>query len=503
MASPSPSEPFFTATPAQDRFFAATFSGDYSVLAYGGGIRSGKSATALMLAQLLCRIYPRSRWAIVRTDLPTIKRNVLPTFSKFRVPGFMGEVNQADSWTSTATNGSQIVFFSESIQEDPEYNRWRGLEVNGFFLEEANELQEASLNKAIERAGAWVVPGLATQPPPLVVCTFNPSGGWVKRKFYDPWKAGTIAAPWYYQPATIADNPHIPAAYLDALKKLPERDYKRFVEGDWSFISGAFFSELGADTHLIDPFPKLPDHWTYWGAYDWGFRHPAVFGSFAKDGDGNTYWLDTLRMHRTGDLAMADRIVERVHEPCRRLVFAGHDCFEKPEAHQQAHIESVQAVFAKRKIGLVRAYINRIPGWAAVNRALAKPTPVEGQPTLPPKLRICRTPGNAWAIERLLEMIPDPTDPDDLLKIDANEEGEGGDDVADMLRYGIARTGVVAATTPVAVKEDHRAAPLDLATGRPKVETDPERALERDLGLHVGPTNPHRTVPGAHRVPRR
>jgi hypothetical protein len=135
--------PFFEATPAQDRFFEAALSGQYRFLAYGGGIRSGKTAMSLILAQLLCRVYPGSRWAIVRKDLPTLRRNVLPAFSKFRIPGFMGEVNYAN-WTATATNGSQLVFFTESISEDPELNRWRGLEVNGFFPDEANELQEAS-----------------------------------------------------------------------------------------------------------------------------------------------------------------------------------------------------------------------------------------------------------------------------------------------------------------------------------------------------------------------
>ena len=307
-------EPFFTATPAQERFFAAVFSGEYRFLAYGGGIRSGKSATAIILAQLLCRIFPRSRWAIVRKDLPTLRRNVLPTFNKFRIPGFTGEINQS-TWTSTCANGSQIIFFTESLSEDPELNRWRGLEVNGFFPEEANELAEVSFHKAIERAGSWVVPGLDVQPPPLVILTFNPSGGWVKRKFYDPYKAGTLAAPYYFQPATILDNPHLPPAYLESLKAMPERDYKRFVEGDWTFISGAFFDELGADTHLV-PTPKLQPYWTYWGSYDWGFRHPAVAMGFAKTTDGQMYLLDTVRMHRQSDELQAHAIKEKLPAEC-------------------------------------------------------------------------------------------------------------------------------------------------------------------------------------------
>ena len=478
------SEPVFVATPAQERFFDAVFSGRYTELAYGGGIRSGKSATAIILAQLLCRIFPGSRWAIVRKDLPTIRRNVLPTFEKFRIEGFTEPVNQAD-WTAKCTNGSAIIFFTESISEDPELNRWRGLEVNGFLLEEANELQESSRRKAIERAGSWILPPGREQPPPLIISTFNPSGGWVKRIYYDPFKAGTLAPPRYFQPATILDNPHIPQAYLESLKSLPERDYKRFVEGDWTFISGAFFDELGADTHLVPTPAEWPDHWSYWGAYDWGFRHPAVFGSFAKGGDGQHYWMDTIRMHRLDDEAQARSIRERTHPAVRRLVFAGHDAMAKRMAHV-ASIESVRDVFARHDIALTPAYLPRIPGWSAVRRLLTRKQP-NGSVGVP-KLVICDTPGNRWAIERLLEMTPDPTSPDDVLKVDANEDGEGGDDVADMLRYGIARTGVADVVPTVETKSEDRAARFDYKKGQ---FVRPEMTLDKALG-RTAPRNPHR-----------
>lgn len=459
---PSDAEVAFTATPAQERFFEAVFSGHHTELAYGGGIRSGKSATALILAQLLCKIYPGSRWAVVRKDLPTLRRNVLPTFEKFRIEGFCGEVNQSD-WTAKCSNGSAIIFFTESISEDPELNRWRGLEVNGFLLEEANELQEASRRKAIERAGSWILPPGHEQPPPLIISTFNPSGGWVKRIFYDPWKAGTLPRGRYFQPATIRDNPHIPQAYLDSLKALPERDYQRFVEGDWTFISGAFFDELGAETHLVPSPAAWPAHWTYWGGYDWGYRHPAIFVSMAKDTDGQSYWMDTLRMYRMDDEAQARAIREQAHPAARALVFAGHDAMAKRMAHVAA-IESVRDVFARHEIYLTPAYLPRIPGWATVRRGLTRKRADGTMGT--PRLVICDTPGNRWAIERLLEMSPDPTKPDDVLKVDANEDGEGGDDVSDALRFASARTGVPEDTAPPAGKQDDRAAKFDYLAGK-------------------------------------
>lgn len=229
--------PFFTETPAQRRFAEAAFSGDFRYLLFGGGIRSGKTALALILVQTLCRVYPGSRWGIVRKDIPSLRRNVLPAFGKFRIPGFTDEVNYA-SWISRTTNGSEIVFINENITADPELEAWKGLELNGFVLEEANELSVRSWYKAMERAGSWVVPS-GRQPPPFIFLTCNPSLGWVKETFYDPWKKKALLAPYYFQPATVADNPHIPAEYRESLKNLPEREYRRFVLGDWDSLSAA------------------------------------------------------------------------------------------------------------------------------------------------------------------------------------------------------------------------------------------------------------------------
>lgn len=202
----------------------------YRYLLYGGAIRGGKTVVTLLVIFSLCRIFPGSRWAIVRKDLPTLRRNLLPSFEKMR-PKFVGQMNRS-TWEAKCNNGSVIIFFPESIKDDPNGDRFRGLEVNGFLLEEANELQEQTFYRCMERAGTWVLPG-GTQPAPIILLTCNPALGWVKNLFYNLWKAGTLAAPYYYLPARADDNPHIPAEVRAAWKNLPEKDYKRFVEGDW------------------------------------------------------------------------------------------------------------------------------------------------------------------------------------------------------------------------------------------------------------------------------
>lgn len=259
MDEPSPSDlsTFFEETPAQKVFAEAAFGGEYRYMLYGGGIRSGKTALALMLVQSLALVYPNSRWAIVRKDLPSIRRNVLPAFSKFRVEGFTSPINYI-SWTAECANGSQILFVNENIEGDPDLDAWKGLEVNGFVLEEANELTVKAFYKALERAGSWVVPK-GEQPDPYIFLTCNPSLGWVKEIFYDPWKAGSLAKPYYFQPATVADNPHIPAQYRESLKSLPEAEYRRFVLGDWDSLAetpGALWTPAVIMRNRVTEAPK-------------------------------------------------------------------------------------------------------------------------------------------------------------------------------------------------------------------------------------------------------
>lgn len=218
----------------QTEFAQAVFSGLYRFLLFGGAIRGGKSYVVFALTILLARMYPGSRWAIVRKDLPTIKRVTIPTFNSMKMEPFVGPINQS-TWMSKCKNGSEILFFSESIKLDPDYDRWKGLEVNGFILEECNELAEKTFAKAIERVGSWTCKS-GKQPLPLILMTCNPAPNWVKRLFYDPWSKGILKAPFYFLPSKISDNPHLDPEFVknqEHLKVVNRKIYDRFVVGRW------------------------------------------------------------------------------------------------------------------------------------------------------------------------------------------------------------------------------------------------------------------------------
>ncbi len=258
-------EILFSPSGKQEEFMGAALSGDYQYLLFGGAIRGGKTFCVLGTLLLLCKKYPGSRWAIVRDTLTTIKRNVIPSFFKICPTSFIKTYNQ-DLQVITLANGSEILLFSENFEEDKELNRWRGLEVNGFILEEANELQEGSFYKSIERAGTYI-PRNGKKPKPLIMLTTNPCHNWVKTLFYDRYMNGTLPKGWMYLPSKITDNPFIASdeAYMASLKNMPRYEYEVFVNGNWEIqlkTGGEIYRSFELEKHVgcCEYNPSLPLH---------------------------------------------------------------------------------------------------------------------------------------------------------------------------------------------------------------------------------------------------
>src|SRR5262249_6364856 len=125
--------------------------------------------------------------------------------------------------------------------------------------------------------------------------------------------------------------------------------------------------------------------------------------------------------HAAGVRAMLGRhglVVEQV----RRFV-AGADVFSR-----QSDGTTIAHQYAREGIKLRPANTDRVNGWAEVLQGFGDP---EGG--ILPKLFIHGRCG------RLVETVPalqhDPHRPEDVLKVDCDEDGVGGDDAADALRY--------------------------------------------------------------------
>lgn len=214
-----------------------------SIVLYGGAIRGGKSYWLLIELLTLAFKHDNSRWLIVRASYTNISRTILVSFRELMGQGFNQYLKKWDGQTLTATfnNGSQIIFMAESYDSDKELNKFRGLEINGAGIDEINEIQEVTFNKIIERSGSWNGAG---HIPIKIVCTCNPTQGWVKQRFYDKWEQGKLPKGWCYIPAKLTDNPYLSPEYVESLKNnMPSFEYEVFVEGRWDVkLEGVLFN---------------------------------------------------------------------------------------------------------------------------------------------------------------------------------------------------------------------------------------------------------------------
>jgi hypothetical protein len=240
-------------TPTPKQCEAHKLLEDNTFVLYGGAIRGAKSYWGCLEIITFCFKYPRSRWALVRESWGNIEGKLYVTFlENFLQKGFDQYVKEfnKNTWTLTWVNGSQIVFMAESYNQDKELNRFRGLEINGAFIDEINEIQEVTFDKIIERSGSWFhSPGCPTK----ILASCNPTTVWVKDRFYDKWEAGQLPKGMAYIQARIYDNPYIPAEYLESLKLLPRFQYEVFVEGNWNLqlkTGGEFYKCFELDLHV-------------------------------------------------------------------------------------------------------------------------------------------------------------------------------------------------------------------------------------------------------------
>jgi len=238
----------FQPTYKQEYFLNKVFNPEYSFLAYGGAAGGGKTFVSIGIIIMLCRFYPKSRWCVIRKSLSEIKLNTLPSFWKICPTNFVTQWNKSE-FTCLFRNGSQIIFKGENISDDPELQWMDGLEVNGFLLEQAEELSQKTFDKCKLRAGRNVIEPM---PPIKILMTLNPSQSWPREVIYKPYTEDKLLPPYCYVPAYISDNPYLPEQYVSGLKHLDSITYRRFVEGDWSAfaVNNPFAYAFDATKHL-------------------------------------------------------------------------------------------------------------------------------------------------------------------------------------------------------------------------------------------------------------
>ena len=322
----------------------------------------------------------------------------------------------------TFANGSQIV--AGHYQSEKDIDNYLGLEYGIVGIEETSAL---TARKYLDISTCCRTSRVDWRP--RIYCTTNPGGvghAFFRARFIVPFRQGKETET-RFVPARVDDNRFNNPEYRRVLEGLSGWQKAAWLNGEWDIAAGQFFSTFRRDVHVVDQFDdRRAVEW--FAALDYGFTHLTCVLLGCLDGDGNLFVVDehAERKWLPDRHAAAIKAMLARHglaaDRLRRFV-AGTDVFSK-----QSDGSTVASQYARLGVTLRPANMERVGGWAEILQRLGD---VEAGVT--PRLFIHAR------CARLIECLPslqhDPNRPEDVLKTDADEEGIGGDDAGDALRY--------------------------------------------------------------------
>ena len=427
-----------------------------TAIGYGGARGGGKSHW--LLAQMGaddCQRVPGLKCLLLRK----VGKANLEHFEDLRRRLFSRLPHEFSAYRGILTfeNGSRII--AGHFQAEKDIDAYLGLEYDIVGIEEATTLTARKYQD--------ITTCCRSSKPhwrPRIYSTTNPGGvghSWYRTKFVVPMleKRQTETV---FVPARVSDNAFNNPEYRRVLESLTGWQKRAWLDGSWDIAAGQFFTAFRREVHVVEDFDDTRAH-EWFAALDYGFAHYTVCLLGCRDGDGNTFIVDEHaerlwlpQRHAAAIKAMVARHqingvwamrgqprlslrsqAEVQNRPLamsdlKRFV-AGADVFSR-----QSDGTTIAMQYEKHGITLRCANTDRVNGWAEILQGFGDTTPNLGheeggvRPTLFIHAR-CRR-----LIETLPTLLHESNRPEDLLKVDADEDGNGGDDAADCLRYLLA-----------------------------------------------------------------
>jgi len=400
-----------------------------TAVGYGGARGGGKSHW--LLAQMGvddCQRVPGLKCLLLRK----VGKANLEHFEDLRRKLFtnLGHEFSAFRGILTFRNGSRII--AGHFQNEKDIDAYLGLEYDVIGIEEATTLTARKYQD--------ITTCCRTSKPdwrPRIYSTTNPGGvghGWYRKRFIEPWQRHAETETRFIA-ALVTDNRWNNPEYVRVLEGLTGWQRRAWLDGDWDIAAGQFFTTLRREVHIVSDFDETRAR-EWFCALDYGFTHYTVVLLGCTDGDGNLFVVDEHaerlwlpQRHAPAITAMLARhsISNRRLEitDLKRFV-AGADVFSR-----QSDGSTVASQYAKLGVALKPANMERVSGWAEILHRF-------GDPANGVKARLFIHERCARLVECLPALQHDPSRPEDVLKVDCDEDGVGGDDAADCLRYLVA-----------------------------------------------------------------
>jgi len=387
------------------------------VLFYGGSKGSGKSY--LVRAREVKRrlLYRGTKGLIVRKTFPELLANHIRPFFK-EYPITRQWYNKAEK-TIYWPNGSTTEF-SYLGNTDDVYT-YQGREYDDEAIDEVTQ-HDWEVVRILRSSLRTTNP----QIKPTMLLTGNPGGVGhqeVKRIFIDrKFRPDENPEDYAFVQAFVQDNNALmdgDPQYVKRLEDLPDHLRRAYLLGDWNIFAGQAFPELARHVHIIPPF-ALPEPVRWFAGYDWGHEHPFAFVLCGMTHDKKIYVTGYVHAQHKNIEQQALMIKNLIGDK-KPIIYLGHDAFQD-RGHPTIARQLQQALPG---LQLLKATTKRIHGVSILREQIAYQNTTKGYPNL-------KFFKNAEGVyDQVASMQYDDKKPEDALKMDANDSGEGGDDLYD------------------------------------------------------------------------
>ena len=407
----------------------------YEVM-FGGARGGGKTDACLGEWAIHADKYQKhAKGVFFRHTLPQLEEAIARS-QQIYTPLGAKWLEQAKTWKFA--NGAVLKF--RFLERDKDAENYQGHSYTRLYFEElTNWADPAPIFRVMAtlRSGAGV--------PCRMRASANPGGPghhWVKQRYIDPAPNGytpiidkKTGQTRVFIPSKLTDNKILTTNDPEYINRLrgsgSEALVRAWLNGDWSVIDGAFFSQFDPDKHVIKPF-AIPAHWVRFRSFDWGSSKPFAVYWFAV-ADGTTrHPRGSLIVYREwygceegkANVGLKMKNVDIAKGILKRDLPGEHFEFSKADPAIWANDggESIAEQFAGAGVIWQRADNTRIVGWKQVADRL------EGNGDGLPMLYIFDT--CTHLIRTLPALQHDRHNAED---IDTDSE----DHAADALRYGL------------------------------------------------------------------
>lgn len=286
-------------------------------------------------------------------------------------------------------SGAKIV-----VGHMKDVSNYLGHEYQRMLIEELTQLSTEITYTKLTGSCRSTIPEIK----PQIFMTTNPGGrghGWVRRRFVSaaPWKT-FFRSPQtnrfcIFIPSRVEDNPKLMqndpgyVEWLEGIKKVDEKLYRMWREGEWDAFEGQVFTEWQYQKHVFNDYWFNLQQTERIAGFDWGFRDPASLHWIARLPE-NEYGVEHLVIYREAyrtevTAKQWGQLMSRISNPQSgldpiRYIVLPHDVFaRRPEsgntiAHilqRESHITQKHADTAKgsrlNRIALMHNLLSESP----------------------------------------------------------------------------------------------------------------------------------------------